>query len=455
MKTLYFDCSSGASGDMIAASLLELLPDPDPFVHEFNHIGIQQTGHGSIELSAHAAKQCGLHGTHVHMHLMPSDAHTWTEECCDHDHEHEHHHDHDHDHDHDHHHEHEPHCDHEHDHHHDHEHDHHHDHVHGMTMDNIESILSTLPLSDNIRGNCLSIFQYIAEAEAHVHGCPVRQIHFHEVGQLDAVADVLAACMLIERLAPDQILASPVCTGKGFIHCAHGILPVPAPATARILLGIPCYQGQLEAEMCTPTGAAILKHFVQKFCDMPPMIPERIGFGFGTREFPDRPNMLRTFFGENIVKNQAVTTNNTESAAHFAELHVNVDDMTGEQIAFATERLLDEGALDVWTIPIIMKKSRPAQTIACLVPSVHTERFVHLMLQYTSSFGVRVFPCERPELERNIETVQTQYGPIRKKYSTNSTIKHQKWEYSDISGLAQKHEMSLSDFADKLKIQPK
>ncbi|MBQ9396180.1 MAG: nickel pincer cofactor biosynthesis protein LarC [Proteobacteria bacterium] len=464
MKTLFFDCSMGAAGDMIVAALLELLPEPEKFVQKFNALG--QFGLGSVALQTEKVSRCGIVGTHARMLVTPSGHdETVEEQIDDHDHHdageahchgHHDHHDADEAHCHGHHDHHdadEAHCHGHHDHHdadeaHCHGHHvggqcHEHGHVHGMRLSDICGILSKIGVSESVRHHCEAIFELIASAESHVHGCPVEQVHFHEVGQLDALADILAACMLLEELAPDRIVASAVCTGKGTVQCAHGILPVPAPATAHILCGTPCFQGRIEAELCTPTGAAVLVHFVDEFAEMPLMVPEKIGYGMGSRSFADAANALRVVFG----------SQNTDAGIYVSdmvEIHVNVDDMTGEQIGFAVRKLLENGANDVWTIPIVMKKGRPAQTLACLVPLSQSEKYARLMLQYTSSFGVRIIPCRRVSLSRTVSEVKTDYGIIRRKCSSDSNIRKSKWEYDDLAEVASRLNITISELLEKL-----
>ena len=234
MKVLYFDCQMGAAGDMFSAALLELLPDREAFLEKLNGLGLP-----GIVYKAEPAVRAGITGTHLHVLVNG----------CEED-EHLHHHlggeEHHH-------------------HHHHHDGEEHHHHHHHAGMEDIAHIVSHLPVADAVKTDILNVYGLIAEAESTVHGVPVTEIHFHEVGTMDAVADVTAACMLIRELAPDKICASPVCTGSGSVECAHGILPVPAPATAYLLKGIPVYSGDIETELCTPTGAALLKYFVNEF----------------------------------------------------------------------------------------------------------------------------------------------------------------------------------------------
>jgi uncharacterized protein (TIGR00299 family) protein len=299
-------------------------------------------------------------------------------------------------------------------------------------MHDMAHILEHLNISAEIKTHTLAIFDLIAQAESQAHGCTVEQVHFHEVGQLDALADILAACMLINELSPDCIMTSPVCVGHGTVQCAHGILPVPAPATSHILTGVPIYAGNIAAEMCTPTGAAILRHFTHQFAPMPPITPERTGYGLGTRDFSSAPNMIRATWGQH---QDAHSTHGLQTE-NLVEICTNLDDMTPEQIAFAADTLLNAGALDVWTTPIVMKKGRSAHQLSCLVPEYEAETFVVLMLKHTATFGVRLFPCQRYALPREIVTIHTEHGPVRQKQSKHPDFPRQKWEHEDLASIA-------------------
>ena len=275
MKLMYIDCSMGAAGDMLTAALLELL-DEDAraaFIEEFNGLGLP-----GIVMETEPSVKCGVEGTHVHIKFHD-------EEEDEHMHDHHHVHDHDHDYEHDHgvHHSH-------------HSHDGH-GHSHRGIVGVRHIVEDQLDLPDNVREDILSVYDIIADAESKAHGVPVTEVHFHEVGTMDAIADVTAVCMLMDRLKPQKIVASHVNVGGGTVKCAHGILPVPAPATANILEGIPSYSGDIKSELCTPTGAALLKHFVNEFGDMPQMSFEKNGFGMGTKDF-ERANCVKTTLGE-------------------------------------------------------------------------------------------------------------------------------------------------------------
>lgn len=382
MRTIYLDCGMGAAGDMLTAALLELMPNQDAFVEELNGLGIP-----GIRFTAEKCEKCGILGTHmkVTIHGEEEDSH------------------------------------------------HHH---HGCLAD-IRGIVSGLPLPTTVKLDILAVYEEIAQAESHVHGVPVEHIHFHEVGTMDAIADVTAVCLLLHRLAPDKIIVSPVHVGSGQVRCAHGILPVPAPATAYLLRGIPIYGGSIDGELCTPTGAALLKHFATEFGQMPVMKVQAIGYGMGKKDFP-RANCVRALLGE------------TEAPIdEIVELRCNVDDMTGEAIGFALEQLLGSGALDAFTVPVGMKKSRPGVLITVLCREEKKEAMVHLLLKHTTTLGVREFPCRRYALSRTMEVVNTPFGPVRKKVSSGYGVRREKLEYDDLAKIAKEQNISLAEALDQ------
>lgn len=276
MKILYLDCGMGAAGDMLSAALLELLPNPDEFIKEINAAGIPD-----VKITRENAVKCGITGTHVKVLVgdVEEDEHMHDHERghthVHHHHDHEHHHSHSHSHAHDAH-------EHVHEHHH-HEHDHNHETHHHSDMHEIEHIVSHLHIPQKVRNDIIAVYSLIADAESHAHGVPVSQIHFHEVGTMDAIADITSFCLLINKLSLDKIIASPVHVGSGQVKCAHGILPVPAPATAYILKDVPIYGGNIKSELCTPTGAALLKHFADDFGEMPIMKTAAVGYGMGKK----------------------------------------------------------------------------------------------------------------------------------------------------------------------------
>ena len=292
-----------------------------------------------------------------------------------------------------------------------------------------------------MKADALAVYSLIAEAESKVHGRPVSEIHFHEVGTMDAVADVVGVCLLMEMISPDQVLASPVHTGSGHVHCAHGILPVPAPATALILQGIPTYGGQVKGELCTPTGAALLKHFVSRFGDRPVMTVEAIGYGMGKKDF-EQANCVRAFLGESGGSTETVT-----------RLDCNLDDMTGEDIGFAMEQLFAAGASDVYTQQIGMKKSRPGILLSVICRTGDADRMAELMMKHTTTLGIRRQDMNRYVLRRGIETVSTPYGEIRIKRASGMGVTREKPEYEDIAAAAREHQVPLQTVREAVAAQ--
>ena len=422
MKTLYLDCGMGAAGDMLTAALLELLPNPNEFMDRLNALSVP-----GVQFKKEPAVKCGITGTHISVLVDGAEE---SEEMYGH-HHHEHHHSHDHEYNHDHHHHHED----DHEHTHDHGHDPHHEHAHHhhSGMHEIEHIISHLNLSGKVREDVLAVYGLIAEAESHVHGTPVTEIHFHEVGMKDAIADVTAVCLLMDELSPDEVVVSPVHVGSGQVKCAHGVLPVPAPATAYILRDVPIYGGSIRGELCTPTGAALLKHFATRFGDMPVMRMQAIGYGMGKKDF-QWANCVRAMLGE--------TTDQTDTVS---ELSCNVDDMTAEAIGFATECLFEGGAYEVYTVPIGMKKSRPGTLIRVICAEADKEKIVGLLFKHTSTIGVRETVTRRYVLNRKIETVQTPYGEVRRKASDGYGTSRTKYEYDDLARIAKERNISLDE----------
>ncbi|NLZ55593.1 MAG: nickel pincer cofactor biosynthesis protein LarC [Clostridiaceae bacterium] len=413
MKTLYLDCGMGAAGDMLTAALLELIPDRDGFIEEINNIGIPD-----VSIQKETVTKCGIRGTSIIVKVRGIEE--GAEDAHDHHHEHGHTHDHDHDHSH------------AHDHDHDREHDHSHDHHH-RGMHEIEHIVEHLKLSAKVREDVLAVYKLIAEAESHVHGVPVTDIHFHEVGAMDAIADIAAVCLLMDKLAPEQVIVSPVHVGSGQVKCAHGILPVPAPATAYILRDIPIYGGGIKGELCTPTGAALLKHFATSFGDMPIMKTTAIGYGMGKKDF-EAANCVRAMLGETADEQDIVY-----------ELKCNVDDMSAEEIAFAMERISDVGALEVFTVAVGMKKSRPGILLCVLCREENREQIVRTMFRHSSTIGIRETTCHRYVLDRTVTTVSTPYGEVRRKDSSGYGVTRSKYEYSDLSRIATEKGLAIRD----------
>ena len=393
MRILYLECNMGAAGDMLAAALLELMPDRKEALAELNGIGIPH-----VTYSRETVCRCGICGTHL---AVTVDGEEESEDMHAHQHTHDGHH-------------------------------------HGSLHEIEHLVTGHLALPDAVKEDVLAVYRLIAEAESAVHGVPVTEIHFHEVGTMDALADIAAVSLLLHKLAPDQILASPICVGSGQVKCAHGVLPVPAPATAHLLKGVPSYSGAIQTELCTPTGAALLKRFASAFGERPTMQVGAIGYGMGKKEL-DAANCVRAFWGET-----------TETGGNVLELSCNLDDMTAEAIAFAMETLLEAGALDVWTTPITMKKSRLGTMLSLLCREEDSQRMAELLFRHTTTIGVREYACRRYTLDRTVDTVSTPYGDVRRKTSCGYGVTRKKYEYEDLARIAKDHNMALNEVISAL-----
>lgn len=402
MRTLYLDCGMGAAGDMLAGALLELLPDPEAFLAELNDLGIPD-----VKIEREPSVKCGITGTHISVTVNGEEEES---------HDHEHHHSHEH----------------VHDHHHE-----HHEHHHHTGMHEIEHlVMGHFHLPEKVKKDIMAVYGLIAEAESHAHGVPVTEIHFHEVGTMDAVADITAVCLLMDRLSVDEVIVSPVHVGSGQVKCAHGILPVPAPATAYILKDVPIYGGSVKGELCTPTGAALLKYFATRFGNMPVMKVQAVGYGMGKKDF-EAANCVRAMLGETASREDIVL-----------ELSCNVDDMTAEEIGFAMERLFEGGALEVYTIPIHMKKSRPGTLIRVMCKEQDKEDMIGLIFKYTTTIGIRQAETQRYVLDRKITMVETSCGTVRRKDAAGYGVSRSKYEYDDLADIAREKGLSIKEVRD-------
>ncbi len=390
MRTLYLECNMGAAGDMLMSALIELHNTPEDFVERFNHLGIPK-----VKLIKEKSVKCGIVGTHMKVLVdgveeISQDVHT-------------------------------------------------HNDIHSHTsLKDIENLIQHLDIDEQVKKDAIGVYTLIAEAESHSHGKTISDIHFHEVGTMDAVADVVGACMLFYEIDPDRIIASPVNVGRGQIKCAHGTLPVPAPATAFILKDVPIYSNEINGELCTPTGAAILKYFADSFEQMPLMMVESTGYGMGNKDFSSA-NCVRAMLG---------TTE--DSMDEIIELCCNLDDITSENIGYATEMMMKEGALDVYTTPVVMKKNRPGFVLTCMCKKEDKEKLLNLLFKHTTTLGVREYTCKRYGLERNIKQVETSYGIVRVKESKGYGVVNTKIEYEDLVEIAKKNEASLEEVRKKI-----
>lgn len=467
MKTLYLECKMGCAGDMLMGALSELV-DQKAFLDKMNALGLPD-----IHYHAHPSTKCGIVGTQMHVHIHGEEEHVHdvdhdatfyfliegiTDEQVHHildhieeikgihdvkyenqtlsyqyDHDHgdiaenqvrdiiydhypeAHIHSHGHAH-----------------------HESHHAHTHhGMHLHDIHQILQTLSVSDKVKEDAESVYRLIAEAESKAHGMDIEEIHFHEVGTLDAIADVVGNCILFEMIGADRIIASPIALGNGMVKCSHGILPVPAPATAYILRGIPTYAGRMDGELCTPTGAALLKHFVQSFETMPTMKTDKIGYGMGSKDFP-AANCVRAFLGE------------MDDDGEVVELTCNLDDMTPESIGYAYDVLFQHGALDVYVTPVHMKKNRPGYVFTCMCKMNDVDAMLQLMFQHLSTLGIRESTCKRHALQRHIEEIDTPLGKVRQKISVGYNTRKEKLEFDDIAKIAKENDLSIEEVKERI-----
>nr|WP_297764539.1 nickel pincer cofactor biosynthesis protein LarC [uncultured Butyrivibrio sp.] len=393
MKTLYIECKMGVAGDMLGAALLDLLDQRDETLKELNAIGIK-----GVEFRLIDTEKCGIKSKHLRVLIDGQEE--LPEEGLD---EHEHHH-----------------------------------HVH-RTLYDIEDIIESMNVSKDIKSDVREIYELLAEAESQAHGVPVDKIHFHEVGNVDAIADITASCYLIHKLEPEKIVVSPINVGGGMVKTAHGVLPVPAPATASLLKGIPCYESEfIRSELCTPTGAALIKYFADEFKPQPLMAVEKIGYGAGNKDFA-QANVVRAVWGE--------TTDESDNVIEFA---CNIDDMTAEEIGFATEMLFEAGALEVYTIAADMKKNRPGTLLYCVCRLDKREQIVQTIFKHTTTLGIRENICNRYVLSREIQKIDTPYGEVRKKVSSGYNVSRSKLEYDDLAGIAKRTGKSILDLKKEL-----
>lgn len=413
MRILYLDCGMGAAGDMLAGALVSLLSkeEQESFIKMINNIGVD-----GVKVSLSDDAKCGIVGKHFKVEIDGVEEHS-------HDvHEHEHHHEHEQEHGH--HHEHG-------DGHNDNDNHGHHHHGTGPFPKELGAVAEKLDCPNDIQ----KVYELLAEAEAKVHGKDVSEIHFHEVGMKDALIDIASVVYLMNKLKVDKVVVSPVNVGFGKVKCAHGILPVPAPATAELVKGIPTYAGRFEGELLTPTGAALLKYYADEFSYQPLMNVIKCGYGTGNKNF-ESANVVKAVLGE--VTDELISEN-------VIELNCNVDDMSAEDMAYATKALIENGAKDAFVTPVIMKKGRSGMLLTVLCSAIDKERFVSLIFKHTSTIGIRVKETERIILNRHEETVHTKLGDVRVKYSEGYGVKREKPEFEDLRKLAEENNISVAE----------
>jgi uncharacterized protein (TIGR00299 family) protein len=352
MRTLYFDCFAGVSGNMILGGLLALGVDRDELVR-----GLRALAPNDFELSIESVNRSGISATHVKVSVPDEKRH--------------------------------------------------------RHLSDIEKIISNADLSEAVQRRAIAIFRRLAEAEAKVHGIGVEKVHFHEVGALDAIVDIVGASVGFEMLGIERFICSKVHVGSGFVEIAHGKYPIPPPAVAELLEGIPFYSTEITGELATPTGVAIISTVSDSFGVMPEMIVERTGYGAGTREYEKFPNVLRMMIGETAGASTAKS-----GAQELIMLETNIDDLSPQILGYVMERAFELGALDCWFTPIQMKKNRPAAMLSVLCEPGSKTVLTDLIYTETSTLGIRVKPVERECIEREIITVETVYGLIDIKIGT-------------------------------------
>lgn len=451
MRILYYDCFCGISGDMNLAAMLNLGVPKEYLFKEISKINLNS----EYDIQINSSEKLGITGTRVDVILKDevnnSDnigykdfEHCSTDIIEDHSHSHVHdqehnHHDHSHGEDASHNHEHShPHsnehdCSHNHEQAHVHSHSGNHEHHHRNLKD-IENIINSSDLSEKVKNLSLNMFMRVAEAEAKVHGKTLYEVHFHEVGAIDSIVDIVGAAICLEYLKVDKIMASHVQVGGGFVKCAHGLMPVPAPATVEILKGIPINVGVVQFETTTPTGAAILAENVQEFTSKIDFSIKKIGYGIGHRDL-DIPNVLRVYLGED---------NSLEKIEEQYILETNIDDMNPEFYGYIEEKLFDAGALDVFKTPIFMKKGRPGIKLSVLISEKIEKDILDIVFEETTSIGVRKYKVEKIMLNREFSKVETQYGEvtIKKSYYKGDLVKY-KPEYEECKKIAKENNITM------------
>ena len=394
MKSLYIECKMGVAGDMLTASLLEHV-NKEEFVKKINSLNVP-----GVSFEVERIKKSSIEGNKVHVVI------NGTEEGLESK-----------------------------------EHNHHSHHTH-TSLEDVSVLINAMDLSDKVKNDAVNVYNLIANAESRVHGTSVKDIHFHEVGTIDAIVDVVSVCLLMDMISPDRIIASPINVGSGMVECAHGILPVPAPATALLLEGIPMYTDHdINTELCTPTGAALIKYFVSEYGNIPVINTNSIGYGFGTKEFK-KLNCVRTFLGEESIGSQDTVV----------ELRCNIDDMTGEDVGFFIEKVLEEGALDAFSTPVYMKKNRPGILLTIMCKEDMIERMLQYIFRYTTTIGVRQSICNRFILDREEEIIETEYGTVRIKKVSGYGTSRVKPEYEDIKRIANERNVSPKEIREDLNI---
>ncbi len=395
MRILYYDCFSGISGDMNLGALIDLGVDKNYLINELSKLNVNE-----YRISVEKAVKNGISGTKVDVIL------------------HHNHHD---------------------------EHSHHYHEHHHRNLKDVEDMIKLSDLNDNIKDISINIFKKVAEAEAQVHNKSIEEVHFHEVGAVDSIVDIVGAAICFDYLKIDKVICSTVEVGTGFVRCAHGILPVPAPATAKILKNIPI-RAKVPFEATTPTGAAIITYLASEFTDSKDFIIKGTGYGIGSKENKDIPNVLRVFLAEK-------QDNSTESflQGEVEVIECNIDDMNPELYDYIMELLFKEGALDVYLTSIIMKKGRPGVKLSVIYNEENEEKIKEIILTETTTLGVRKYKTQRSMLNREFSKVQTKYGEftVKSSYYNGKRIKY-KAEYDECKKAALEKGISINEIYKEL-----
>lgn len=389
MKILYYDCFAGISGDMNLAAMIDLGVNADYLRKELSKLGLDD----EFELKISKDARKGITGTLVDVVLKN-----------------QHHHDHDH---------------------------HHgeHSHAHHRNLADIESIINSSSLDDGIKETACGIFRRVAEAEAKVHGKSINEVHFHEVGATDSIVDIVGAAVCYHTLGVEAVWASPVELGGGFIKCAHGLMPVPAPATEEILRGVPTTRGRVQAETATPTGAAVISHLADRFDAGPSMTVLKTAYGIGHRD-TEIPNVLRVSLAEADVF----------ASSDAVLLQCNIDDMTAEVLGVVMDTLMDAGAMDVHFTPIVMKKSRPAVTLSLLCSVKDEEKYKNLIFLHTTTLGIKSFYIGKTFLNTEFSTLDTIYGSVTMKNAImDGKVLRSKPELEDCRRIASENGIPITE----------
>jgi len=384
MRTLYFDCFAGASGNMILAALFSLGVDQGEIVRQLRSMEI-----GDFEIETTSVDRSGINARHVEVKVS-------------------------------------------------------HEHVHRHLSD-IEKIIRTSNLSDAVKARSLKIFANLAAAEAKIHGIDVQKVHFHEVGAKDAIIDVVGSCIGFELLGVERFACSKIHVGSGFVKMAHGTYPVPPPAVAELLIGKPIYSGDIQGELITPTGAAIISTLCDSYGEIPDMTVELAAYGAGTRTYEDFPNVLRLMLGESA----AVSAVDRVSPDELVLLETNLDDISPQVLGYVMERAFEIGCLDCWFTPILMKKNRPATLVAILCDEEKRPELTELLYRETTTLGIRIRRVERECLPREIVRVDTEFGSVDVKVARYlSEVVNAMPEYDQVKHLAKKHGVPFRQIRD-------